>query len=218
MSNKTRNKEATKERLLQAAISLLTSNGFESLGVNAISQEAGVSKVLIYRYFGSLEGLFDELGRKVDPASISSIKKIVGVRLAEGIKPSAVLEEALLQLIEELVADPLTRELLVWELSSENELTRSFARVREEAGLSLNSLVRAALPNDANVDIEAILALISSGFYYLFLRSRYVSQYNGIAIQSKAGWQRVARSAGLMLEGAITLAQSQARPDHITRT
>ncbi len=202
---------------MEAAISLLTRNGFESLGVNAVAQEAGVSKVLIYRYFGSLEGLFDELGRKVDPASISSIKEVVGLRLAEGRKPSAVLEEALLQLVEELVADPLTRELLVWELSSENELTRSFARVREEAGLSLNSLVRSALPENAELDVEAILALISSGFYYLFLRSRYVSQYNGIPIQSKAGWRRVARSAGLMLEGAITLSQGQAGPDQITR-
>lgn len=192
---------------MEAARSLLKRNGFESLGVNAIAQEAGVSKVLIYRYFGSLEGLFDELGRTIDPASISSIKELVGRRLAEGNQPSEVLEEALLQLIEHLLGDPLSRELLIWELSSENELTRSFARVREEAGLSLNGLVRSALPEDTELDVEAILALISSGCYYLFLRSRYVSQYNGVPIQSKAGWQRVARSAGLLLEGAIARSQ-----------
>jgi AcrR family transcriptional regulator len=214
MSNKIRDKQATKKRLLEAAVSLLTREGFESLGVNAVAQEAGVSKVLIYRYFGSLEGLFDEVGRKVDPASIGSITDVVRRRLAEGRKPSEVLEEALLQLIEQLHNDPLTRELLVWELSGDNELTRAFAKVREEAGLSLNSIVRSSLPDGVEVDIEAILALISSGFYYLFLRSRFVSQYNGIAIQSTAGWRRVARSAGLMLEGAISRARALTSENH----
>ena len=32
-------------------------SGLESLGLNAVAQRAGVSKMLIYRYFGSLEDL-----------------------------------------------------------------------------------------------------------------------------------------------------------------
>ena len=52
-----RNKEQTKQCLLDAVDSLVEESGYEALGINAVAAKAGVSKMLIYRYFGSLEGL-----------------------------------------------------------------------------------------------------------------------------------------------------------------
>ena len=52
-----RNKEQTKQSLLDAVDSLVEESGYEALGINAVAAKAGVSKMLIYRYFGSLEGL-----------------------------------------------------------------------------------------------------------------------------------------------------------------
>jgi len=43
---------------------LLAKNGFESLGINNIAREAGVDKVLIYRYFGGLPQLFRAFAEK----------------------------------------------------------------------------------------------------------------------------------------------------------
>ena len=50
-------RETTEKRLLTAVGEIVEESGLESLGINAVAQRAGVSKMLIYRYFGSLEDL-----------------------------------------------------------------------------------------------------------------------------------------------------------------
>lgn len=198
-----RDKAATKERLLEAATEILGSQGVDAVGVNAVAERAGVSKVLIYRYFGTLEGLLEELGRRLDPASIGAMEKLVDRRLAAGASLPEVLEEALYELQSRLEADPITRALLVSELSTENELTRAFARVREEAGRRLNRIIRRYLPEESDLDVEAVIAILSGGIYYLSLRRRFVSSYNEVLIDSEEGWTRLARAGRAMLEALL---------------
>ena len=57
-----RDREATKARILGAVGVVLARDGFGAVGVNAIAKEAGVDKVLIYRYFGGLPELLREWG------------------------------------------------------------------------------------------------------------------------------------------------------------
>ena len=52
-----RDRAATEERILTAVGEVLARDGFAAIGVNAIAKQAGVDKVLIYRYFGGLPEL-----------------------------------------------------------------------------------------------------------------------------------------------------------------
>ncbi|MET1054309.1 MAG: TetR/AcrR family transcriptional regulator [Pedobacter sp.] len=52
-----RNKEYTKSKLIDAVGTIIRKYGFTKLGVTRVALEAGVSKVLIYRYFGSFSEL-----------------------------------------------------------------------------------------------------------------------------------------------------------------
>lgn len=52
-----KNRELTELALLKAVDDLIEEDGFENLGINAVAAKAGLSKMLIYRYFESLEGL-----------------------------------------------------------------------------------------------------------------------------------------------------------------
>lgn len=52
-----KNKETTKRKLLDAVGQVIDNNGFVGLGVNRVSKIAGVSKTLIYRYFGGFNQL-----------------------------------------------------------------------------------------------------------------------------------------------------------------
>ena len=52
-----RDREATEKRLLDTIGKMIAEDGFEKIGINAIATQSGVSKILIYRYFGSVEGL-----------------------------------------------------------------------------------------------------------------------------------------------------------------
>ena len=52
-----RDRKATEEAIVAAFEAVLLRDGVPGLGVNAVAQEAGVNKVLIYRYFKDLPGL-----------------------------------------------------------------------------------------------------------------------------------------------------------------
>ncbi|MBK7396041.1 MAG: TetR/AcrR family transcriptional regulator [Myxococcales bacterium] len=54
---RSRDKDGTQAELLSAVQRVIEQDGVAGLGVNAVAREAGVDKVLIYRYFGGLEGL-----------------------------------------------------------------------------------------------------------------------------------------------------------------
>jgi AcrR family transcriptional regulator len=56
-----RNRQLTEERIRVAGVTLLRERGFEDWGINAVARQAGTDKVLIYRYFQSLDGLLEAI-------------------------------------------------------------------------------------------------------------------------------------------------------------
>ena len=71
--------EATRAKVLKIAGDLFYHQGFDAVGVNEIAMAAGASKLSIYRYFGSKEGLFAAV---VQDRSAATHERIAG-RLAE---------------------------------------------------------------------------------------------------------------------------------------
>lgn len=63
---KERNRESTEKRLLDTVGEIIATEGFEKLGINAVAARSDVSKILIYRYFGSIEGLMTTYMRRND--------------------------------------------------------------------------------------------------------------------------------------------------------
>ncbi|MEG0647254.1 MAG: TetR/AcrR family transcriptional regulator, partial [Bacteroides sp.] len=49
-----RDREATEKRLIDTIGQMVAEQGFEKIGINAVAAQSGVSKILIYRYFGSV--------------------------------------------------------------------------------------------------------------------------------------------------------------------
>ncbi|WP_127504550.1 TetR/AcrR family transcriptional regulator [Actinoplanes solisilvae] len=56
-----RNAAATREAILTSAIAAFTEHGYDGVGVRDIAADAGVTAMLVNRYFGSKEGLFTEV-------------------------------------------------------------------------------------------------------------------------------------------------------------
>ncbi len=52
-----RNRTLTEQRLIDAVGQLITEDGLEGARINRIARRAGVNKILIYRYFGGVDGL-----------------------------------------------------------------------------------------------------------------------------------------------------------------
>lgn len=201
-----RDKEQTKGRLVDAVLELIREKGFAKLGINAIATKAGVSKVLIYRYFGGLSGLFEAAAEAVDFTKTATLRAGT-TDWANHADMEGLLHRLLADFQRAVSEDELTQRLMIQELQQENELTQAFARSRERQGLRTTDWLRDLLaknqPETAakTLDLEALLALISAGIYYLSLRARGVKMYNGIDIQSEEGWERIFGAITGLLSG-----------------
>ena len=199
---KTRDREATRARLIAAVGTLLAREGFKGLGVNAVAREAGVDKVLIYRYFGGLPELIVAFGSEGNfwPA----IKELAGgdVEAYGRLPMTEQLSQLSRNFIRAIRKRPLTQEILAWEMIERNELTAELESIRENTMMNFFDMFFPGA--DKGPDIAAMGAVIGAGVSYLICRGRQISIYNGVDLQSEAGWLRLERVIDTMIRGLFT--------------
>jgi AcrR family transcriptional regulator len=203
-----RDSKETRKAILKALARLLARSGFQEVGINAIAREAGVDKVLIYRYFGGLPQVLNAFAKESD--FWPDLPELVGE--IEGSPASlAVGDRARLMLVafgRALRKRPLTQAIMCWELLEHNELTNALARHREQQGLELFG----ALQRESNADVRAIGSILAAGLTYLLLRAKAGDVYNGLDMNNEEDWRRIERAAGFLVEAAFEKAGRPAPP------
>ncbi len=202
----TRNRKATREKLIKAVGSILSKNGFAGIGINAVAREAGVDKVLIYRYFGGLPQLISAFG--CEGNFWPSVEEFAGGDIEKfGQLP---LEEKLSQLginfMKALKKRPITQEIMAWEMIERNELTIELETIRETTMLRFFEMFFPLSGDD--VDLLPVIAIIGAGISYLVTRSRKIKMYSGIDLQSESGIKSLEDAIGLIVKGITTLRQT----------
>lgn len=188
-----KNRQATEQMLLEAVNRLVEQDGFEGLGINAVAAQAGVSKMLIYRYFGSLNGLIAAYIRRYD-FWINVRPELPGrERLGDFIK------ELFRQQIAALRNNYTLRRLCRWELSTDNEPVEELRKSRESKGLWLIDTV-GKLSGQPQKEIAAIATLISASISYLALLEENCRVYNGIRLDEEAGWKQLEAGIDLLVD------------------
>ncbi len=194
-----RNREATRARLIQAVGTLLAREGFTGLGVNAVAREAGVDKVLIYRYFGGLSELIVAFGREGN--FWPSIKELADgdVEAYSRLPVSEQLSRLSRNFIQAIRQRPITQEILAWEMVERNDLTVELETIRENTMMNFFDMFFPSI--DKGPDIAALGAIIGAGISYLVSRGRQISIYNGVDLQSEEGWKRLEDAIDTMIQG-----------------
>ena len=72
----------TEKRLLEAVSKVIEEEGFTKIGINRIARQAQCDKVLIYRYFGGLDGLLVAWAKQYDYYSFAYSEFINQVKQA----------------------------------------------------------------------------------------------------------------------------------------
>ncbi len=127
-----RNREKTREKIINGAIALLTRTGFRDFGINGVAREAECDKVLLYRYFGDLEGLLAAVAESVkffpDP------DRFLRVSVADsGYRSEAERVAALLYAYaKELRERPLTAQMINWFGIVENPMVETCENARKD--------------------------------------------------------------------------------------
>jgi AcrR family transcriptional regulator len=186
-----KDKQETRKRILEAVGHVLTHSGMANIGINSIAQQAGVDKVLIYRYFGSLDDLLRAYIEQTElwPPTSDLLGEKVRVRSQSDVKD--MIRELLVNQLNQIRRRKVTQEVLRWETIEENVLTRSLSAAREKQIADILNSV--SINKQPTKDLEALLALISSGITYLVLRSKLSDKFLGIDLRSNFGWQRLSK-------------------------
>jgi len=185
-----RNKEQSMQKFIDAVGYIITKDGFKSIGVNAIAKQAGLDKVLIYRYFDGLDGLLRAFAKQKDfYINISNIiQKEIEDAQAHQLKDLII--KVLTGQLYELKKNKELQEFMLWEMLERNEITIAIAKEREEKGYELSNKLKEKMKIQNN-NSDAVMAILISGIYYLVLRSRTVDVFNGVELNSEKGWQQI---------------------------
>jgi AcrR family transcriptional regulator len=187
VSGRGRDRAATEERILAAVGVVLARDGFRAIGVNAIAREAGIDKVLIYRYFGGLPELLRRWG--ASGRFWPTANELLGDDVAAVHGLALEVRYALFfdRFIDALRARPLTIEILAAEIVERNELTAILEDEREQWGEQVEMLFGGDAFR-ARPELRGITLLLVAGVQYLLVRARMVRVFGGIDLRSDAGW------------------------------
>lgn len=194
-----RDRSATEARILAAVGEVLARDGFGAVGVNAIAKQAGVDKVLIYRYFGGLPELLRVWG--ASGRFWPSVEEVLGDNPAafHALPLAARYSRFLEHFIDALRQRPLTLEILAAELVQRNELTAILEAEREtwgeQAARVLGGSEFARQPW-----LQGATILLVAGVQFLLVRARLIRVFGGFDLHTDAGWDQLKASVRVLAQ------------------
>lgn len=191
-----KNRELTELALLKAVDDLIEEDGFENLGINAVAAKAGLSKMLIYRYFESLEGLIVAYIERND-YWINLELELPEVEHLEVFVKKIVHDQIVM-----LRNSYTLRRLYRWELSVKNKVIKELRERREAKGLMLIDAI-SRLTNRPKEEVAAMATLLSSSITYLILLGENCPVYNGFGLQSEDGWEQLEKGMDQIIDNWI---------------
>ena len=195
-------KEENKKRMIRAVGSILARDGFKNLKINKVAKEAGVDKVLIYRYFGGLPQLVAAFCRTV--AFWPSVEELLGpdeqvVRDLSAEQQFAFFFKSFLRALRRR---PMTQMIIVWWASdAKNDFAKQFDEICMQRALAFFERLE-KIPVDK--DLTAAVVLLYAAIIHLIEISQATGFIGGIDLMAEAGWRRIEEGIDLLAHGIFS--------------
>ncbi|MDH6353954.1 AcrR family transcriptional regulator [Dysgonomonas sp. PH5-45] len=178
-------REATRNKLLEAVGLILNEEGFDKVGVNAVAAKAGVSKMLIYRYFESVDNMI------IEYLSQNSLWEAFAIEFPKNENLREFTKTLISVQISNLRENKILRELYRWELTGANNTVIDKLRLkRESKGVTLATILSQLLQHPQE-EVATLATLLSSSINYLVLLENSCPVFNGIDINQEQGWKQI---------------------------
>ena len=186
-------RQTTEMNLIKAVDELIEENGFEGLGINAVAAKAGVSKMLIYRYFNSLDGLIAAYIQQHD----------YWINFDEQLPDEEHIGEFIKEIFKRQIAmlrqSYTLRRLYRWELTSNNTFIKELREKREAKGVWLVDAV-SKLSKHPQKETAAMASILTAAISYLSLLEENCPVFNGINIQTEDGWKELEEGINILID------------------
>lgn len=203
-----RNRERTEQEILDALKQQIREEGMLRTGINAVAKRANVSKELIYRYFGGMEGLFLTMMRNQDYWTRGD--GVPSPAEVNGQSAGSIILMMLRDQMNSLRANDVVQEVRRWELLEPDETRQKLAKRRETVARRFIEDV-AHKSNHDDIDIPAVTGLLLAGVLYLTLRSKTEDHFLGVPLRTERGWQRFSAALETIVERTLP-SDGDARP------
>lgn len=203
-----RDREKTEKAILDAVGRLILRDGLAGVGINALAREAGADKVLIYRYFGDLDGVYRAYAEHGDFWwSVDDMLEGVG----EAQTLADALKAGMRRHAEEMRRRPVTLAVIAAEPENRTPLVIALEEVREKRSLDLMKVIAARFDIPKQADMPALTGLLAAAIDYLLARARKIRVYGGVGIRTDDDWSRIFITIDAMIDGVLSI-PAQSRP------
>ncbi len=206
-----RDRYATRAAILESATTLVAQHGVGGFGVNALAQAAGCDKVLIYRYFGGLDGVLEAVGAE------RAVWPKVALEAREGEESLAdALESLALEEWAALSSGALMLGASGAEIEGDNPLARAVATQRRERHTEIVESLRQRYRVPPYVDLPALLEFLSAALTLFALRAgreagegdpaageTVHSAQTTVDPSTPAGWRRIEKTVAAVTRALL---------------
>jgi AcrR family transcriptional regulator len=169
---------------------LLTREGVQGLGVNALVREAQVGKDLIYRYFGGLAGVAEAWARKTEV--LPSAEELIGhdIESFQTSEPVERLRIIFRNYVRGIKKRRAALTVLAVDLLGRSELTQALENIHQKDRAEITKFFSEE-GRQTGIDMEVLGGLLVGGINYLAMRSNVVKDPYNIPLDSDEGWDKV---------------------------
>ena len=129
-------KRESEKRLIKAVSTVIEEDGFDKVGINHVARTAGCDKVLIYRYFGGLEGLLTAWAKNNDYYTSAYDRFYEEIKEADQSQINELTKKVIVSQLHFLRENKVMQELILWELSGRSKF-KTLQDIREKNGNKL---------------------------------------------------------------------------------
>lgn len=159
--------------------------GFSNVTLSAVAKKAKVELSVIYRHFGSLDGLLDRYVQEYDLWLNNSVDFDTD-NVVTGLDYYLTTADAIVDLFYE---NKHMQQLLLWELTDVNPTTEYTSTKREEATAKIIEHFEQMFQHTP-IDIRSITAVMVAGVYLITLH-KDVSTFCGVDFSTVQGKQKL---------------------------
>ena len=191
-----RNRTATTPRLVDALEQILAEDGLEGVTIQALAEKAAVSKVLIYRYFGNIEGLVEYYMRQVQLVPNFSPDWLVQIQPAQPQHLAPIWSTQALRLFRQYRSSRAAREIIQASVKDKDGLTDAISKSLDR---ELSRLVN-QLAFVKGADYQAISAVLLGALSYLTIQAQLDRPVISLDLRSEAGWQQIEQAVKIIFK------------------
>ncbi|MDQ8005644.1 MAG: TetR/AcrR family transcriptional regulator [Pedobacter sp.] len=164
----TRNKERTKQRMIDAVGEVLKEKGYAGLTINNIVKRANVDRKLVAHYFGNVNHLIDEYLYQRDYWMTKVAPKLSAIISQAEEHREQVIVSLLHTLYDEISGSPDFQKILSWQVSEYQDSLRNLVESREDLANVFFKITDSDFEG-TDINFRAMCAILISGIYYLIL-------------------------------------------------